>query len=69
MLRCESIDHCGGHGGVSENLAQRPEGLVGRHDHAGSLVAGHHAEVVSLKGDSYTLKDEDLGRVPNDDAA
>ena len=28
----------------------------------------HHAEVVSLKGDSYRLKDRDLGRVPNDDA-
>ena len=29
----------------------------------------HHAEVVSLKGDSYRLKDRDVGRVPNDDAA
>lgn len=29
----------------------------------------HHAEVVSLKGDSYRLKNKDLGRVPNDDAA
>ena len=29
----------------------------------------HHAEVVNLKGDSYRLKDRDLGRVPNDDAA
>jgi DNA replication protein DnaC len=29
----------------------------------------HHAEVVSLKGDSYRRKDRDLGRVPNDDAA
>jgi DNA replication protein DnaC len=29
----------------------------------------HHAEVVSLKGDSYRLKDRDLGRVPQDDAA
>jgi DNA replication protein DnaC len=28
----------------------------------------HHAEVVSLKGDSYRLKDRDLGRVPTDDA-
>jgi DNA replication protein DnaC len=27
----------------------------------------HHAEVVSLKGDSYRLKDRDLGRVPHDD--
>jgi DNA replication protein DnaC len=30
----------------------------------------HHAEVISLKGDSYRLKDRDLGRVPaaaNDD--
>ena len=29
----------------------------------------HHAEVVSLKGDSYRLKDRDLGRVPTDDGA
>ena len=27
----------------------------------------HHAEVVNLKGDSYRLKDRDLGRVPTDD--
>jgi DNA replication protein DnaC len=28
----------------------------------------HHAEVVSLKGDSYRhLRDRDLGRVPTDD--
>ena len=26
----------------------------------------HHAEVVSLKGDSYRLKDRDLGRPPTD---
>ncbi len=24
----------------------------------------HHAEVIALKGDSYRLKDRDLGRVP-----
>src|SRR5437867_3176537 len=29
----------------------------------------HHAEVVSMKGDSYRLKDRDLGRVPTDDQA
>ena len=29
----------------------------------------HHAEVINLKGDSYRLKDRDLGRVPTDDAA
>ena len=29
----------------------------------------HHAEVISLKGDSYRLKDRDLGRVPTEDAA
>jgi DNA replication protein DnaC len=29
----------------------------------------HHASVVTLKGDSYRLKDRDLGRVPADDAA
>jgi DNA replication protein DnaC len=27
----------------------------------------HHAEVISLKGDSYGLKDRDLGRVPTGD--
>jgi DNA replication protein DnaC len=27
----------------------------------------HHAEVISLKGDSYRLEDRDLGRVPTDD--
>jgi DNA replication protein DnaC len=24
----------------------------------------HHAEVISLKGDSYRLEDRDLGRAP-----
>jgi DNA replication protein DnaC len=24
----------------------------------------HHAEVIALKGESYRLKDRDLGRVP-----
>ena len=28
----------------------------------------HHAEVVSLKGDSYRLRDRDLGRVPAEDS-
>lgn len=27
----------------------------------------HHAEVIGLKGDSYRLKDRDLGRVPSDE--
>ena len=27
----------------------------------------HHAEVLALKGDSYRLKDRDLGRVPHHD--
>jgi DNA replication protein DnaC len=27
----------------------------------------HHADVIALKGDSYRLKDRDLGRVPTDD--
>ena len=27
----------------------------------------HHAEVINLKGDSYRLKDRDLGRVPADE--
>ena len=29
----------------------------------------HHAEVISLRGDSYRLRDRDLGRVPSDDGA
>ena len=29
----------------------------------------HHAEVISLKGDSYRLKDRDLGHLPDDDPA
>lgn len=29
----------------------------------------HHAEVIALKGDSYRLKDRDLGHLPDDDAA
>lgn len=29
----------------------------------------HHAQVLSLKGDSYRLKDRDLGRLPTDEAA
>ena len=33
---------------------------------AAVLAAVHHAEVISLKGDSYRLKDRDLGRVPTD---
>ena len=28
------------------------------------LADAHHAEVIALKGDSYRLKDRDLGRVP-----
>ena len=28
----------------------------------------HHAEVIALKGDSYRLKDRDLGRVPTDNS-
>jgi len=26
----------------------------------------HHAEILSLKGDSYRLKDRDFGRLPAD---
>lgn len=29
----------------------------------------HHSEVVALKGDSYRLRDRDLGRVPSGQAA
>jgi len=25
----------------------------------------HHADVIALKGDSYRLRNRDLGRVPN----
>jgi DNA replication protein DnaC len=27
----------------------------------------HHAEILSLKGDSYRLRDKDLGRPPGHD--
>jgi len=43
-----------------------------RHSTCGSQITAamidrlvHHAEVIALKGDSYRLKDRDLGRVPN----
>ncbi len=38
---------------------------------AAAMIDGlvHHAEVPNLKGDSYRLKDRDLGRVPNENAA
>jgi DNA replication protein DnaC len=29
----------------------------------------HHADVINLKGDSYRLKDRDLGRIPHDDTS
>ena len=52
------------------------EGRVEASRHGDAVVAAamidrlvHHAEVVSLKGDSYRQKDRDLGRVPQDDAA
>jgi hypothetical protein len=35
----EAVDHGGGDGVVAEDLAPPPEGLVGRDDEAGSLVA------------------------------
>jgi hypothetical protein len=41
----------GGRNNRAANIRQR-----------GRLV--HHAEVISLKGDSYRLKDRDLGRIP-----
>ena len=33
---------------------------------AAMIALVHHAEVIALKGDSYRLKDHDLGRPPND---
>jgi DNA replication protein DnaC len=36
--------------------------VFGRWGEVDRLV--HHAEVIALKGDSYRLKDRDLGRVP-----
>jgi len=45
----EAVDHGGGHDVVAAAMIDR-------------LV--HHAEVVALKGDSYRIKDRDLGRVP-----
>ena len=29
----------------------------------------HHAEVISLKGDSYRFKNRNLGKEPNNDTA
>ena len=46
----------GARGGVDGGVLAAPAAMIDR------LV--HHAEVVSLKGDSYRLKDRDLGRVP-----
>ncbi len=42
---------------------------TGAHREVGDDTHRHHVEVVSLKGDSYRLKDRDLGRVPTDDTA
>ena len=41
-------------------------GQVFRDDVAAAMIDRlvHHADVVALKGDSYRLKDRDLGRVP-----
>jgi hypothetical protein len=49
--------------GRGRRLGRRYDGADGVHA-AGGVV--HHADIVSLKGDSYRLKDRDLGRVPTD---
>ncbi len=46
----------GGAGAVASPPPPPPAAMIDR------LV--HHAEVISMKGDSYRLKDRDLGRVP-----
>jgi DNA replication protein DnaC len=40
--------------------------VFGHDDAAAAMIDRlvHHAEVIALKGDSYRLKDRDLGRVP-----
>ncbi|CCK55986.1 Transposase (fragment) [Mycobacterium canettii CIPT 140070008] len=51
--------------------SNKPFGRWGRSVSATNVVAAamidrlvHHAEVIALKGDSYRIKDRDLGRVP-----
>jgi DNA replication protein DnaC len=56
---------------TSNTLFGRWGGVFGDATVAAAMIDWlvHHAEVVFLKGDSYRLKDRDLARVPNDDAA
>jgi DNA replication protein DnaC len=51
--------------------SNKPFGIAGGDVFGDDVVAAamidrlvHHAEVISLKGDSYRLKDRDLGRIP-----
>jgi len=51
----------------SANALPEPTTLIPLLPEAGSMTRGWSV-LVTLKGDSYRLKDRDLGRVPNDDA-
>jgi hypothetical protein len=44
-------------------------GIVGGEIVAAAMIDRlvHHAEILSLKGDSYRLKDRDLARLPSTD--
>jgi len=53
--------------GVGEGLGPAIRGVVFGHEVVAAAMIDrlvHHADVIALKGDSYRLKDRDLGRVP-----
>ncbi|MFC9624404.1 ATP-binding protein [Streptomyces sp. NPDC056930] len=52
---------------LSERTRSRPVGFFGDDTVAAAMIDRlvHHADVLSLKGDSYRLKDRDIGRTPN----
>jgi carbamate kinase len=57
----------GGNAMTNADGRARPEDQIAAAEVAMGAVAellAHDAEVVALKGDSYRLKDRDLGRVP-----
>ena len=68
----EAVDHGCSHGDITEDLAPAPEGLVGGHDHAGSLVARtdeleEEVRGLGLEGDVADLVDDDERVAPEAD--